>query len=242
VVNGTSTILRSRQSTAPVAIIDQGAFWKACRNTGFLDADGNTYYLSLPSDPEWLKAADWGDLNHDGTIDIGPNASVLVATREQGGADAVTVRCHTDDDPWGDYNSNSSETANCRSRYGAADMVGNVWEWTTGQIFTGAGYDNGLDGSWLGKTLPTSSNHLSSMSNRYDLFRGYPTNTVSSSVVTDNGDYYWYASTLRGAFRGGVWSNGSSSGRFALFVACAPSSRVATSGGGAAAEPEKIRD
>jgi formylglycine-generating enzyme required for sulfatase activity len=110
-------------------------------------------------------------------------------------------------------------------------MVGNVWEWTTGQIFTGAGYDNGLDGSWLGKTLPTAPNNLSAMSNRYDLFRGYPTNTVASSVVTDNGDYYFYAPTLRGAFRGGEWTNGSNNGRFALSVNFAPSFAFGRFGG-----------
>ncbi|MBC7532455.1 MAG: SUMF1/EgtB/PvdO family nonheme iron enzyme, partial [Oligoflexus sp.] len=228
-VNSTTATFQSKQGTAPQVSIDQGASWKGCRNTGISNANGASYYLSLPSDAEWSKAADWGDVNQDGTIDQNTfTGSVSIPGLESGTADTTTVRCHTDNNPGSAYASNSSQTANCRSRYGVADMVGNVWEWTTGQQFSTAGYDNGTDGLWYGVTFPGANNNISAF--KMDLLRAFPSSS-SQSTVADNADFYWYATSLRGAFRGGSWDGGSNAGRWALYVSYAPSNVYAGIGG-----------
>jgi hypothetical protein len=126
-------------------------------------------------------------------------------------------------------NSNSLATANCRSRYGVADHVGNVWEWTPGQIYTGYGYDNGVDGLWLGRAFPTANNNISTLG-KYDLLRGIPT-TSSAATVQANGDYYWYAAGLMGSFRGGLWNSGAGAGRWTLELDGAPGASFTRLGG-----------
>ena len=122
-----------------------------------------------------------------------------------------------------------STTANCRSRYGAADMVGNVWEWTSGQHYTAAGFDNGVDGLWTGRTLTTTNN--ASFGTIFDLLRGFARSSGNGATVSNNGDYQWYASTLRGAIRGGAWAHGSLGGRWSLSVNIAPSAVSSSIGG-----------
>ena len=78
-------------------------------------------------------------------------------------------------------------TTNCRSRYGAADMVGNVWEWTSGQHYTAAGFDNGVDGLWTGRTL-TAANGTSFGTQVYsrqgDSFR-FEIASTNNCLITD---------------------------------------------------------
>ncbi|MBC7532682.1 MAG: SUMF1/EgtB/PvdO family nonheme iron enzyme, partial [Oligoflexus sp.] len=221
-INASVATVQSKQGTAPLVSIDQGASWKGCRNTGISDANGSNYYLSLSSDAEWSKAADWGDVNQDGTIDQNTfTGSVSIPGLETGTADTTTVRCHTDNNPGSAYASNSSQTANCRSRYGVADMVGNAWEWTTGQQFSTAATDNGTDGLWYGVTFPGASDNISAL--KMDLLRAFPSSS-SLSTVADNADYYWYATTtIGGAIRGGTWFSGSSAGRWDLSIGNLPS-------------------
>jgi hypothetical protein len=211
----TTTILQSAQGTTPHSV-SQGTFWKACRNTGIADEDGNTYYLSLPTDAEWLKAASWGDLNLDGVIDVNPvagNVGASAAAVENGAADASTIRCHSDYDPASRYTSNDSNTATCRSRFGAADMVGNTFEWASGQIYDGIGYDNGVDGLWLGQSFPTSLQLISALG-RFDLVRAIPKG-ADAPAVSHNGDRYLYQAALRGSIRGGDFQfSGTNAGRW----------------------------
>ncbi|MBC7530975.1 MAG: SUMF1/EgtB/PvdO family nonheme iron enzyme, partial [Oligoflexus sp.] len=233
-LNATTATVQSKQGTMPLVSIDQGSSWKACRNTGLSDANGAVYYLNLASDGQWHKAADWGDVDQNGTIDqsvYSANVTVSIPTLEYNatGADTTTVRCHTDNNPAVAYTSNSSQTANCRSRYGAADMVGNAWEWTSGQQNSGSGSDNGSDGLWYGINLPTGSSSISAL--REDLLRAYPTSSALS-VIADNSDSYEYASSLRGAIRGGAWNNGSAgAGRWMLWVPYFPSDNFASVSG-----------
>jgi formylglycine-generating enzyme required for sulfatase activity len=227
--SATGLIYQSKRDVAVQANIDQGGAWKACKNAGVYDDMGHAYYMSLPTDAEWLKAADWGDLNQDGTIDQNVyTANFNVNDLEGNGAqDNYVVRCHTDNNPPQPYTSNSSQTASCRSRYGAADMVGNVWEWTNGQIYEAVGNDNGVDGLWLGQTFQTISG--ASFGNRYDLLRGF-SKSSNAPTVTNNGDFQWYASGLRGSVRGGGWDRGASVGRWAVDLGLAPAENYAVFG------------
>ncbi|RYZ60222.1 MAG: hypothetical protein EOP07_01485 [Proteobacteria bacterium] len=233
-VNATTATVQSKQGTLPLVNIDQGAAWKACKNTAITDSGGASYYLSLSTDAQWNKAADWGDVNQDGTIDQNTfTGSVNIASLEWNGSggDATTIRCHTDNNPASPFasnNSGSGSTANCRSRYGVADMVGNVWEWTTGQQTSAAGHDNGTDGLWYGVTLPTTgSGAIATL--KMDLLRAVPS-SLALSTVADNSDYYIYGSSFRGAFRGGSWTGGSADGRWLLIVNNAPSNLSADVG------------
>src|SRR5262249_33221576 len=160
-----------------------------------------------------FKAADWGDVNQAGTVSQGINANILglsVATLENGSG----TNSYCNANGAAASTSASASTQYCRSRYGAADMVGSVAEWTTGQIYNGAGYDTGPAGLWLGQSLLTSTNPISSFGDYYDLLHAYPASS-GKPTIADNGDSYWYASGLMGASRGGAWNTGTADGRWA---------------------------
>ncbi|MBC7532679.1 MAG: SUMF1/EgtB/PvdO family nonheme iron enzyme, partial [Oligoflexus sp.] len=225
-INATTATMQSKQGTTSVVSVDQGGSWKACRYTTLSDSDGKNYSLQLASDSEWLKAADWGDSDQDGTIEASLNiftGSVSINSLESGAGDTTTIRCHSDNTPANAFSSNSSgagSTSNCRSRYGAADMVGNVWEWATGQIYNGAGRDNGTDGLWYGATLPNSTAAISTF--KLDLLRAIPSNSALS-VVSANLDSYAYSGGVAASRRGGRFLDGSDEGRWHMMVDNPPS-------------------
>ena len=97
-------------------------------------------------------------------------------------------------------------------------MVGNVWEWTAGQISTATGQDNGTDGLWMGQSFFTTNyvTFASLGSGNYDLLRGLPKGTAAAPVVFDSADIYFYSSGLRGPLRGGSRYEGSNAGRWCL--------------------------
>lgn len=92
-------------------------------------------------------------------------------------------------------------------------MVGNVWEWTTGQHNNGAGRDNGIDGLWYGISVAAASGYISGY--KVDLLRAYPSSSALSTV-SYNSDYYYYGVSSRGSIRGGNWSDGVTDGRWDL--------------------------
>ncbi|RZA27250.1 MAG: hypothetical protein EOP10_00830 [Proteobacteria bacterium] len=212
VVNATILQVISKRNVAPIQSIDFGASWKACRNSSFSDG-AYTYRLRMPSQLEWTKSADWGDVDFNGSIDQTahtPNLATTVASREQGTADTSTPRCHTDNSPTSKYNTASTETANCRSRYNVADLVGNGGKWVNDVMYYGVVLDNGVDGINFGGTWGSNYYH-----DTIDLTRGSPRGTGLGQIVPFNADgNYNDINKISYMWRGALQRDGNAAGRF----------------------------
>ncbi len=218
-LNPTTGIVASAAGHAPTGAGSQGASYLACRRSGIPDGAGNVYSPKMVNDQEWLKAADWGDVDHNLSIDQSaylPNLTVNLTTLETGTADGVTIRCHTDNDPINtDYPSGSSETATCRSRFEVADIIGNRTERTSQQGYNGTGTDDGDSGLWFGITYPLLTGYTHNVGSRVDLFR----NMVNfGPIVNRNDDWYWAANGNTAALRGGGRSFNSGAGRYQQWI------------------------
>jgi hypothetical protein len=134
----------------------------------------------------------------------------------------------------------SNATNVCVSRYGAQDLVGNVWEWTSDQIQctspTCVGVSGGtadssnidFSGSVLfdGTTQSPVADTTFTAYGKIQLPIGVPVQntytadeSVSLTAAQLHGDRFYISSAATGtraAIAGGSWSNGSFSGRFAL--------------------------
>lgn len=154
-----------------------------------------------------------------------------ISSIEFGAGDTTTTRCHTDNDPGSAFASNSSgagSTSNCRSRYGVADLIGNVWERTSGQIYDNIGLENGVDGLWMGQIFLSSTNLYSN----FDLLRALTTSAGVSPVISGNGDrYYPGGSGAKGALWGGLWTFGGATGRWSADKSRGRSQADANTGG-----------
>lgn len=220
-INTTTAVIKSARGSTPSGNFDAGSTWKACRNTGIADANGANYYFNQLTDSEFFKAADWGSLDQDDTVDANPyiTAGTSIRALEYGAADTSTVRCHTDNSPASPYATNSSQTANCRSRYGVADLIGNMWELTTGKAVLGKGLDNGLDGRGTGSTYPNAS---FGPIVKFDFLTAFPSagwtpvDTAGDEYVTSDADLS--TTSLRTIFRGGSFGTLQKSGRFMLNI------------------------
>ncbi|MBC7531749.1 MAG: SUMF1/EgtB/PvdO family nonheme iron enzyme, partial [Oligoflexus sp.] len=230
-INATTATVQSKQGTAPIVSLDQGASWKACRYTTLADSAGKNYSLHLIQDSEWIKASDWGDSNQDGTIEASVNpftgGQLSITALETGAGDATTTRCNTDGNPNAAFLSNSSgagSSSNCRSRYGVADMIGNVWEWTAGQVLNAVGKDEGIGGLWLGRNLLPTAGSISAIGSSYDLLRGFPTSAGAGALVSPNNDVYVLgaASSNTSAPFHGAGYNDSGAGRWYLYTDQSP--------------------
>ena len=145
----------------------------------------------------------------------------------------------------------SNATSSCVSRYGAQDMPGNIWEWTSDQIscnnttcvgITAAAntVDDNPDfgGSGLNAVNfdatqgPTTTNTFTSFG-KIQLPIGIPIPSASAyggdgvfaqTSTQFHGDYFYInvALSSRGAIAGGGWYNAAKSGRFALYLSYAP--------------------
>lgn len=227
---GSNTTARTLQSKTGLAVqkdISQGALWKACRNSTI--ATGSfTYHLYLPTDSEWLKAADWGDVNQNGTIDQHPSLSGhSVATIEYTIGNAGG-ECNTTGSP-GLKTTGSATSANCRSRFGAADMVGNIMEWANGRHYSNSGFDDGMSGLWLSHGLRQVSENPNA--GIYDLLRGTVPESGEGAHISANSDYYFQNTSLRGSIRGSDYDDNGSSGRWTVGVNFGPTQNYGRLGG-----------
>lgn len=138
----------------------------------------------------------------------------------------------------------SVATSACVSKYGAQDLVGNMWEWTSDQIScNGAsctGVTSALDASnddfngvaFNGTQGANTSNTFTTFGKiQFPIgipiagagFTGDGTVTRTAAQFHDDGFYIALAASTRGTLAGGSWGLGSASGRFALNVSAAPS-------------------
>ncbi|RYZ91510.1 MAG: hypothetical protein EOP04_00145 [Proteobacteria bacterium] len=219
-INLTSATTRSKAGFLPLNSLDPGDAIAACARTSLKDLDNKAYRLHLPTSAEWFKAADWGDVDFDGTIDQNSYTLGVTSIAElQASAlpDLATVRCHVDNSPASFYQSGDSHTANCSSRYGAENMIGNAAEWTLDRISSSLKFrDNGVDGIWFNKV---SLNAIGTTANlTYALINGYPISN-GATVYSSNDTYTKPVSTSNviTLVRGGTYDTTfGEAGRFTL--------------------------
>ena len=220
--NSRTPVLQSIVSVAPVRRRRQGTMWRLCHNTPLSDGP-HAYRLSLPTAAEWSKAADWGDVDHDGDIDQHELASLIgraTVDLEFSSYSTPDVGCNTHS---GAENTGRAVRDECVSRYGAQGMIGNVWNWAYDRIFDDVGLDNGIDGLWFGVQFRTDD-YDGTGSGRgpiaVDLLRGaMPLDESAGQSVRRNDDRYlrWKTSGLVGALPGGGWYANESGGRWHMW-------------------------
>ncbi len=222
--NITDIMLQSKKGTLPTANIKQGSLWKACRLSAVTSA-GLSYRLYLPSSAEWSKAADWGDTDHDGVIDVHESSPALIgqtistleynsSDTDQGcntGTGSLLLLIHKPS------TSGSASRASCQSRYGVSEIVGSNWEWVTDQTMDYMGYDNGMDGLWLDHAVKQAGGEVGSV----DLLRA-SVPFAEGAAVSGNKDHYWIDSGMRASYRGGASYNKDDAGRWAISLIFSP--------------------
>jgi len=98
---------------------------------------------------------------------------------------------------------------NCFSAAGAFDMVGNVWEWTKGEVTDG----------YIDDTKLPDQGYIMSVNSQ-----GVPLQTDSGRPDPNyNGDFLWVKNTdVRGIARGGYWDNKADAGIYSLYLVPPP--------------------
>ncbi len=106
---------------------------------------------------------------------------------------------------WDDQPGFTGSGINCQSGMGAMDMVGNVWEWVSGNL---------REGEIDGQKLPEEGYILSVSS------EGLPIETSFEDYSDNNNrDYLWIKhSNTRSMARGGYWSNKADAGIYAMYL------------------------
>ncbi|MCX6124949.1 MAG: hypothetical protein NTV34_09410, partial [Proteobacteria bacterium] len=230
--NSNGTVLLSKQGTTPVINLNQGHLWRACHNTGVSDGSGSPYYLALPTNAEWNKAADWGDVDLTGTIKQHVLPALVGTT--------ISSLEYTVSSPSGTCNSGTSAAStsataarlNCQSRYGVSEVIGSVVEYVLDRMYGNTGLDNGVDGLWLSHALKASDSQNSSPAG-FDLLRGtVPANKIAGADIASgkNSDGYYQSATIAAPRRGGRWDFGTEIGRWFMTLNSPPSLTGATIG------------
>ncbi|MCU0654856.1 MAG: SUMF1/EgtB/PvdO family nonheme iron enzyme [Polyangiaceae bacterium] len=142
----------------------------------------------LPGGEEWLAAG------------------MGVASKDPGASDGSKGTCTTQSDS----PRNTGGGFACSSRWGAEDMIGNLWEWTSEWYATLGGMQNqaGIGGEWLEQPWPAG-------------YKAGTWNIASAAYGTQpNGKQPGLPAA---GLRGGNWDAGASAGLFAILLNSAPS-------------------
>ena len=142
-------------------------------------------------------------------------------TTDPGAAGLGTTECNTNS---GGILPTGNSGANCESNWGAADMVGNVWEWVADWV-QGQDVDPGSQNSEAGP-LPITDDDISGLSNNDGTGAGasYGTDAISNTtpaVAQGAGSKNMLAAMERGGRHTG--NGGLAAGVFALTASSAPS-------------------
>ncbi len=112
---------------------------------------------------------------------------------------------------------------------GVYDLVGNAWEWVDMLIGTTAAHTIDAEYPGAGLTLPTANGNIATLyaptkdGNRSLAADAFSPATVGSAKAEYDNDYYYQATGLRAAKRGGSWDYAADVGLFSLYVNYAPS-------------------
>ncbi len=97
---------------------------------------------------------------------------------------------------------NTGSKSQCIAGSGALDMIGNVWEWQSGEV---------VDGSWEGRILPDSGYVYNT-----DMY-GVAVDTSANASELFQADYFWTGTNGRKALmRGGFYGSGTDAGLYSI--------------------------
>lgn len=212
--NTYNSVLKSAAGQTPKRNLDWYRFKQGCFNrtlepevSSWVIGTATSFHprrqIHLATDMEWF-------IGSSDTPDVGGAANCNIDNRAN------------------PFNTGTTDTQNCVSRFGTFDMVGNLWEWTDAYYANGTGAGDaqtrttyfGSSSSLNETTLkfPSGSAYVTS----YDWSLGLPSATSGSASSTFASDYFLLGTGTTATLRGGDWSQSTSAGRFSAAVSYAP--------------------